>query len=232
MTRFWIIRHGAHDWIGKSLVGRAAGIPLNTKGRQEAKVVASALAHVRLSAIYSSPMQRATQTADPLVQACGLELQIEPALNEIDFGKWTNLTFEQLSEDTLWREWNCFRARGRTPGGESMRGVQRRIVRGLERIAANHPDDEVAVFSHGDVIKAALCWHLGMSLNSIHTLKVEPGSVAVLDLIDGAAALRFLKGNDTLFENGMNTVARLFEDPDEWDSRWFYRPLQGALIPS
>ncbi len=88
-----------------------------------------------------------------------------------------------------------------------MRQVQQRIVSEMDRLARFHPDEDLALFSHGDVIKAALCAFLGMSLDSIQTIDLGPGGVAVLDLSCTVAALRALRQNDDLFADGCCTLA-------------------------
>jgi len=225
MTRLWLIRHGAHDWLGRCLVGRAVGIPLNAAGREQAQLLAEALAAVPLSAIHSSPMQRTVETAGPVAAAQGLPVTVDDALNEIDFGAWTKANFDELSNDLRWERWNAARAKAKVPGGESMLEVQRRIVARLTELARTYSGEQLAIVSHGDVIRAALCWYLGMSLDLIHMLDVAPGGVAALDLTEGAAALRVLKHSEALLEDGTSTIGHL---PFPSDERV---PGVGRLLP-
>ena len=79
-----------------------------------------------------------------------------------------------------------------------MRAVERRIVRLMRRLAATHPGEELALFSHGDVIRAALAHHLGMSLDLLHAIEFGPGAVALVEVGARHAAVLHLCGNDAL----------------------------------
>src|ERR1700757_3718886 len=96
MTTFYLIRHAANDYFNKAIAGRKSGVGLNREGQRQAAGLAGRLAREPIGLIFSSPLERAVETAVPLAQRLGLDIQVSDALNEIDFGDWTNLTFEQL----------------------------------------------------------------------------------------------------------------------------------------
>jgi broad specificity phosphatase PhoE len=198
MTRFWLIRHGSHDWLGKTMVGRQPGVTLNARGHMEAADIARALQDVPLAAIYSSPLERTQQTAEPLAEIHGLSMRTDESLVEVDFGEWTGQTFDVLASDPRWEMWNCSRAKSRAPGGESMRAVEQRIVAVLERLAREHPDADVAVISHGDVLRAALLHYQGLSLDLIHTIDLGPAAIAVLEKGQGCTRLISLSSHAAL----------------------------------
>jgi broad specificity phosphatase PhoE len=116
MTRFWLIHHGCHDSLGKALVGRQPGILLNGRGHYEAEVIAGALSSRPFAAIYSSPMERAQQTAAPLAARKRLPIYIDEDLQEIDFGDWCGASLQDLSADSRWHRWKVTRATARPPG--------------------------------------------------------------------------------------------------------------------
>jgi broad specificity phosphatase PhoE len=180
MTTFLLIRHGAHDWLGKTLVGRNAGVPLNAEGKGQAELLAEHLGTLRIEAIYSSPSERARETAAPLARRMAQTCIIDPAFDEIDFGRWVGKTFEELQSDVEWQQWNAHRATAMGAGGERMATVQDRIVRGLDRLHRIHAGSVVAIFSHGDVIKAALCYHQSLSLDALQSIEIGPASVSIL----------------------------------------------------
>jgi len=193
MTRIWLIRHGSHDWLGKELVGRRTGIHLNAQGHAEAERVANAVMEECPDAIYSSPMERALETAEPLARACGLEVIVEPEFNEIDFGEWTGRTFAELDSDARWRLWNSQRSRARVPGGETMQDVQERTVNACAHIARTYRGGKVAVFSHGDLIRSILAHASGISLDLLQTIEFTPGAIASIDwAADGPRVWRTL----------------------------------------
>ena len=111
MTKFLLIRHAAHDLLGKVLTGRAPGLHLNAQGKLEAERLADRLAVFSISAIYTGPLERARETAQPLSNRLRLELSFAPAFDEIDFGSWTMLPFSELDQRPDWKAWNEFRDR-------------------------------------------------------------------------------------------------------------------------
>src|SRR5436305_11011237 len=88
MATFFLIRHGANDLLDRAIAGRLPGVHLNAHGRQQAERLAERLAQEPIRRIYSSPLERARETAQPLADRLGLEMRIAPELNEIDFGDW------------------------------------------------------------------------------------------------------------------------------------------------
>lgn len=198
MTRFWLIRHGAHDWLGKELVGRRAGVSLNAQGREEAERIVRALAEVPLAAIFASPLERTVETATPLATNHGLVVQTDVDLLEVDFGEWTGRSFAELENDPRWREWNRSRRSAAGAGGERMIDVQRRIVSTLDRMARAHADEDVALVSHGDVLRAALARSFDLSLNLLHTIEFEPGAIALVEWEPRFSRVLWLSSNPEL----------------------------------
>lgn len=178
----FLVRHGAHDLLGRTLTGRRGGVSLNEEGRAQAERVAQRLAREKPAALLSSPVERCLETAAPIARACGLAAEPAEALSEIDFGAWSGRSFDELRADPGWAAWNSCRGAARCPEGESMLEAQARIVRRIERL----PDAAVAMVSHGDVIKAALCWALGLSLDFVHRFEIAPGSISAVELRSGA----------------------------------------------
>lgn len=182
MSLIYLIRHGETDAIGRTLVGWLPGVPINERGREQAMGLVQRLAGVEFAAIYSSPLERAIQTAAPLARAAGLEIRECPEVGEFRFGDWTGASISGLDSDPLWRKFNRFRSRTRAPGGELMSEVQARMVTALERIAERHPDASVAVFSHADAIRAAATHYLGMPVDLIDRIDIAPASITLLRL--------------------------------------------------
>jgi probable phosphomutase (TIGR03848 family) len=182
MPTLLLIRHGENDFVVRGkLAGRLPGVYLNEKGRQQAAALALLLANAPLKAIYSSPMERAVETAQPLAAALGLEVQIRPQLIELNYGSWQGRSFKQLVRIKLWKMVHddpfsvCF------PNGECFVEVQQRVSTELEAIAALHGDDEVvACFTHGDIIRLAVAHYLQMPLNAYHRLSVQTCSITML----------------------------------------------------
>lgn len=196
MTSFVLVRHGAHDWLGRGIAGRMPGVSLNEEGRTQAHQLVERLSQRAIAAIYSSPIERARQTAAPLAQARGLAVAIDDAFSEIDFGEWTGCTFAELEADhDRWRVWCERKSVAAAPGGEAFTAVQRRVMDGLERLRRlHHPDEAVVVFSHGDIIKAAVAGVLGLSVDHVERFEIAPASVSVIDAGDGWAQVKLVNG--------------------------------------
>lgn len=195
MTTFLLIRHAAHDLLGRSLAGRAPDVHLNARGKMEAERLAERLMDVPIRALYTGPLERAQETAWPLAGKLMLALRVHDGIDEIDFGGWTRKSFPELDPLPDWHRWNSERGNARCPGGESMREVQERVVRSLEELSAAHGDEHVAIVSHGDVIKSALMHYLGIPLNYILRLEISPASVSILTLNGSGAQVTLV--NDT-----------------------------------
>ncbi len=177
------MRHAAHDRVDAVLCGRMPGVTLGSKGHAQAEAVAERLRGCGATAVLTSPLERATETAAPIAAALGVFSAIAPELNEIDFGAWTGCRFDALAVDPLWRAWNAARAAGRTPGGETMAAAQARVAGLLASLAAE--DRDAVLVSHCDVIRAAVLSVLGLSLDAFDRIEVAPASITTLALWPG-----------------------------------------------
>ncbi len=195
MTVFYLIRHAENDWIGKRLPGRRPGLHLNARGRAQAEALALALADVPFVAIYTSPLERARETAAPLARRHGLRLRSREALAEVDPGAWEGQLLSRVRRQMLWRVVQQAPSLVRFPGGESFLDVQGRVVGELENLRRLHPGETVACVSHADVIRVAVAFYLGLPLDLFHRLTVSPASITVLRVEDDGVRLVCL--NDT-----------------------------------
>jgi probable phosphoglycerate mutase len=187
VTTFFLIRHGANDFVGEKIAGRMPDVHLNAKGKQQAERLAEKLSRKPIQKIFSSPLERAIETAEPLAKKLDLKIQISDAFNEIDFGDWTGLSLEQLAPFPKWQQWNSFRSGTRIPNGELIVEVQSRMVKQIELIRREFPNGAVAIFGHGDPIKSALFYFLGLSLDSFQRIEISPASVSELAINDFTA---------------------------------------------
>lgn len=194
MLTILLIRHATCDHVGRFIAGRAPGVHLNGAGREQARVLGGRLSRMRadapapggrLAAVYSGPLERATETAELLGRELGLPILIDPGLNELDFGAWTGRPLSELDDDPLWRAFNSAREATRIPGGELMSQAVERAVEALSRIEQAHPGALIAAVSHGDIIRGVLLRALHMCLDEIHRFEVRPASVSALEFGDG-----------------------------------------------
>jgi probable phosphoglycerate mutase len=184
MTTLLLIRHAHTDWIGKAIAGHTPGVGLSVEGAEQAESLALRLRHLPVVAIYSSPLQRTLETAEPLARELRLTVQTRPRLIEVDFGSWTGKTMTELDADPLWKRFNSLRSTTRAPGGDLMLDVQSRMVDELEDLRSRHAGQTIAAVSHQDSIKAAIAHYAGIPLDLFHRFEVSPASVSILRLAE------------------------------------------------
>jgi probable phosphoglycerate mutase len=195
MTTFALIRHASHALLGHCIVGRLPGVQLSPEGLRECEALARRLEGWPIRALYSSPLERARATAAAIAGRLRLEVQLADELNEIDYGEWTDRALADLGELPEWQRFNLFRSGSRIPNGESMIDVQARMLRLIERLCAAHPEQMVALVSHGDVIKATLAYYLGVPLDLFQRIELSPASLSLLRVE--------LHGPEVLLINGL-----------------------------
>jgi probable phosphoglycerate mutase len=186
-TEILLVRHGesapARGDNPFTLVGGQADPELAPEGRDHARRVGDRLAGERIDAIYVTTLRRTAETAAPLAEKLGLTPVVEPDLREIHLGDWENGLFRKYTTDghpivdRLWTEqrWDVI------PGAESDERFGARLRGALTRIAAAHPDQRVAVFTHGGVIGEVFA-QASRSVERFAFLGADNGSVSHLVL--------------------------------------------------
>lgn len=161
-TELLVVRHGesmpARNDRPFPLVDGHGDPPLAPEGEAEAERVGERLALERIDAIYVTNLQRTRQTAEPLAHRTGLSIRVEADLREVHLGEWEGGLFRRMvaegHPDALRmmaeQRWDTI------PGAESTEQLATRVSAGLGRIVAAHPDQRVAVFTHGGVIAQIL----------------------------------------------------------------------------
>ena len=150
MGELLLVRHGETDWNREHRIQGHTDLPLNAKGLEQARALADSLAATALTAVYSSDLSRALQTATAVATVHGLAVQFDRDLREKNFGSWEGLTDTDIAE----RFPNA--VRGRWGDGETTDEVAARAVRAIERIRARHLTGAVLVVSHGGTLRAIL----------------------------------------------------------------------------
>jgi probable phosphoglycerate mutase len=167
---------------------------LSTQGLEEVQALAARVSGMHFARIYTSPLERTLVTARVLAKHVSCELSVMSELIELHYGSWTEATFAHLQPDDHWQRFNQHRSGTRIPGGETMLEVQSRVVHTLLALRARHPQEQVMVISHADVIRAALLYFLGMPMDFYGRLELGPTSISQLEL--GTMDARILRIND------------------------------------
>ena len=173
-TLLCVVRHGETAWNAEGRVQGQLDVPLNEVGHAQARAVATALQGERFDAIYSSDLQRVTQTAEPIARMLGLPVQLDPRLRERHYGMFQTLTYADVKilhpED-----YARFKAKDLDydfRSGESLRTFSARSVACLADIAARHAGESILVFTHGGVLEMARRHATGSRLTTVREFEI------------------------------------------------------------
>ena len=180
-TLVLLVRHGQTPTTGKLLPGRAPGLHLADSGAKQAQGAADRIAALaKVDAIYSSPLERARETAAPIAAVRRVKVQIDKGLLECDFGEWTGAELKRLMKLP---EWNTVQRAPSTftfPGGESFTSMQARIVSAIDRLRAKHPGGTIVCVSHADPIKAAVAHAMGTHIDLFQRIVISTCSITAI----------------------------------------------------
>lgn len=194
MTIVFLVRHGENEYTKTGrLAGRIDGVSLNDAGREQATRVAERFADAPLAAIYSSPVLRCLETAQPLAEAKQLVVQPLDGVAEVDFGTWQGQALKDLQKDKLWTVVQHHPSAMTFPGGETMRCAQARAVDAIEAVAAAHPEAAIAVFAHSDIIKMIVAHYLGTPLDLFQRIAISTASVSAI-MVDPGGGMPMVLG--------------------------------------
>lgn len=190
-TTILMVRHGQTPTTGKLLPGRAPGLHLADVGRQQAERAGERIAELtKVDAVYTSPMERARETAAPIGKAIGLRPKVVRGLVECDFGDWTGAELAKLMKLPEWRTVQKAPSTFRFPNGESFTEMQVRMVTTLDKLRVAHPGGVVVCVSHADTIKAAMAHALGTHLDLFQRIVISTCSISgIAWSTDGPVAL-------------------------------------------
>ena len=192
MPLLLLVRHGENEYVKTGrMAGRLPGVHLNERGQKQAQALGEALKDVPIKAIYSSPLERAMETAAPIASARKLQVIQEFDLMDADVGKWQGKSLKVLRLTKVWKIVQNFPSRFRFPEGESFPEIQTRISSVIEHIIKNHskPQDIIVVVFHADPIKLAVSHFLGLPLDNFQRLSCDTGSLTAIYASEAGANL-------------------------------------------
>ena len=180
-TTVVLVRHGQTGTTGHVLPGRTPGLHLADEGRAQAELAATLIADgPEIAAVYTSPLERARETAAPIAKVLGRRAVVDKGLVECDFGEWTGETLAAQAKTPEWATVQRAPSTVRFPGGESFTEMQTRIVGALDRLRDRHPGETIVCVSHADPIKAAVANAVGTHLDLFQRIVISPCSLSVL----------------------------------------------------
>ena len=197
VTRLLIIRHGQSLWNEAGRIQGQQDIALSALGLRQAEALGNRLRAAHLDAIYASPLLRARQTAAAIAGPHGMDVRLEPDLAEIHHGMWEGMTEADVATQfgDLLDLWRTRPSQVQMPGGEHFVDCQARGLAAVERIAAAHPAQTVAVVTHDVVVKAVIAHVLGLDADHITRFNVDNTGVSVVTYGPDGAVVQCV--NDT-----------------------------------
>ncbi|MCT1590872.1 MSMEG_4193 family putative phosphomutase [Kocuria palustris] len=186
-TLILLVRHGLTPTTGKVLPGRAPGLHLSEKGLAQAERLAERFQGLAVDSLYTSPLERTRETAEPVEKATGLTAEAQSDLLECDFGEWTGEKLKHLAKLPEWTAVQQSPSSFRFPDGESFTEMQYRMAECIQRLRDRHPGQTVVCFSHADPIKVLLNHALGSHLDHFQRIAVDPCSVSAISYMPGQA---------------------------------------------
>jgi broad specificity phosphatase PhoE len=202
VTRFILVRHGETIANREFRYIGASDNALTERGQAQAVQLAGALSVLPVAAVYSSPRQRAYQTALPIANRHGLTVQIQEDLREVDFGIWEGLSRGEViarsAQDAEYLlAWERETALA-PPGGESLDAMHRRVSAVVEKLVQAHPDQTIVLVSHVGPIKAVLCTALGVPVSAAFRIFLDPATISVVDWRQPYPVVRLLNSHSHL----------------------------------
>ena len=207
MGQIIFLRHGqAKNNTDRVLAGRTEGIPLTDAGIKQAEHTAELLQHMNISAIYSSPIQRAKHTAEIAGNHNSVDIQIDERLIELDMGKFTGMPYDEIinSHGNVFMKFYNGELEIAHNGVETFADVKKRVLSIVDHVIKNHPDENVVLVTHMDPIKAMLSTIVDLSPTNL------------FELIIANASLNIFREKEQKFSlSGLNVM-----HPSRFDQNW------------
>jgi broad specificity phosphatase PhoE len=182
LPRLIIVRHGETDWNKDRVFRGRLDIPLNDVGRNQAEATAEALKTIPVSAVVSSPLVRATETAGKIARDHNLEVQIDHRLIDLNYGEWQGLSETEVKKlyPGLYQEWQLRPHVARIPGGETLENVRRRVM-ALVKDCVEYPGGVVVSVAHRVVNKIMVLSLLGLENSAFWNIRQDTCAINSFD---------------------------------------------------
>lgn len=211
-THLILIRHGETAWNREKVFRGTHDVPLNEKGREQARLAARALAGSTIDAAYSSPLSRATETAALILEPHDMEAQSHDGLIDFDYGDWTGQADTRVSEK--WPEeharWHVEPHALRVPGGETLQEAFDRSFQAMEEIAGRHDGQTVALVAHRVINKLLLLGALNVGLDRFPQIIQSNSCITRLERMDSTYMVHTINDTAHLRQAGVDVLSEDF----------------------
>ena len=196
MAELILARHGETAWNVEKVFRGRADVDLDRVGLKQAELLGKYLSNWELEAIYSSPLRRALDTANMVARYQKVAVHVAEGLTDFDYGEWQSVPEQEVKKlyPALLNEWHSNPHKVRTPGGESLEDVRRRVVELINDILPRHRGN-VLLVSHRVVIKVLICYLLGLDNSHFWNIRQDVCGITTFDHVDGRFVLT--RHNDT-----------------------------------
>ena len=190
-TRFYLIRHGETDWNKGGRYQGRTNIQLNDAGVEQARLLGKRFKYLPLDVVYVSPLDRAVATAEPVAASHGLTPIKDEHFIEINFGEWEGHTIEELSEKFGSAYTDFFKDPfdHPVPGEGSFQIAMNRAIEGFNILAERHKGQNVAIVSHGGLLRVMLVGLLEMGDAFYRKTWMTNTSITMLDVMEDGRKL-------------------------------------------
>ena len=186
MTEIILARHGETEWNVSEIFRGRIDVELNDTGSKQAQLLAEYLSQKKIEAVYSSPLQRALRTARAIAIRHKLEVDITPALIDLNYGEWQGLPLPEVKDKyaELYAEWVSRPDRVKIPGGESLNDVRQRAMAVVDEVIARY-EGTVILISHRVVNKVLICALLGLDNSHFWKIRQDTGGITTFAYENG-----------------------------------------------
>ena len=204
MTRFIIVRHGRTEWNRVEKFRGRADIGLDEVGVKQAEAAAKRMAAWPISAIYSSPLRRASTTAEIIAGWLGLKVRPLPGIIDIDYGAWQGLSTEDViaSDSHLYAQWTESPDKVKFPGGEKFVEVRERAASAVDELMQQHPKETVVLVSHKVICQILVLSLLALDSSHFWQITQDVCAMNLFEVRGNIPSALFL--NDTCHLEGLN----------------------------
>jgi alpha-ribazole phosphatase len=204
MTRVWLIRHGEplEGEISQRCYG-SLDIGLSEQGRAQMRWVAEYLKDESISAIYTSPLSRALESARLIAPAATRPIEALEDLREIDFGDFEGLSYDEIASrfPDLFKQWMETPTEVRFPHGECFSQMHARVLEAFRKIHCEREDQTIAIVSHGGVNRILIAWALNMPGHSVFRLAQDFGAVSLMTFADGIPSIQLMNFRPAIWKS-------------------------------
>lgn len=188
MALFYFLRHGETEWNAEGRFCGRTDVPLSDVGRRQARLLALRSKSILVDALYSSPLQRALETARLIGEVIGREPVADQRLTELNYGAWEGLTLEEIERagPAIYQAWKRDPGNLAPPEGESGVELVERVMPFLGDVALRHPNGNVMVVCHKTVCRLLACRFMGVPLSEYRqAVHIDNAALNTFELREG-----------------------------------------------